>query len=113
MASYQEENNMTHGVAEPITEYGIPAAVSGIWKAIQALSPSNRQWLAEHLVEQSQEPTCMSKVVDDEELELLLSGLPTWDEMSHDETDELTKEDYHYAMRHTSRKAMKGIEKWL
>ncbi len=113
MASYQDENNMNHTVAEPVTEYGIPSALRGIWNAIQALSPSNKQWLAEHLVEYSQEPTCRSKAVADEELDLLLSGFPAWDEMSHAETDELTKEDYHYAMRHASRKAMKGIEKWL
>ncbi len=41
---------MPHGVAEPVTEYGIPVAVSDIWNAIQALSPSNRQWLADKLI---------------------------------------------------------------
>ena len=87
MASYQDENNTTHSVAETVTEYGIPAAVSSIWNAIQALSPSNKQWLRDKLVESDISTTPpMPCVFTDEEWEEELIASDLEGEATQEET---------------------------
>lgn len=39
-------------VGEQTANYGVPAAVLGVWQTIQGLSISNKRWLADRLVEQ-------------------------------------------------------------
>lgn len=53
-------------VGEDIASYDVPAAVSGIWKAIQTLSPANRHWISEHLIEQEEDQRI--DLISDEEL---------------------------------------------
>ena len=59
-----------------------------------------------------------SAEVSDEDLDEMLaeklSTLPSWDEVHHTNAmDNLTKDDYTYAMKEGRHKPMKGIEKWL
>lgn len=111
---YQVQNEQgTLNVAEGVADYGlqVPDALLGIWQMVQGLSVSHRQWLVEHLIVPTSNTS--SKIISDEELDYKLSGLPSWNDSSRVDLDILTKEDYIFAMRHSSRKAMKGIEKWL
>lgn len=55
---------------------------------------------------------CPSKGKTDAELEKALEGLPSWDEVSHQDTN-ISLDEYKYMIRTRSRKPMKGIGKWL
>lgn len=52
-----------------------------------------------------------SAVEEYDELDDLLKDLPSYQE--NHAMDQITKDDYEYAIRKMQRKPMKGIEKWL
>lgn len=87
MANYQDKKNTAHNVAEPVAEYGIPVAVRDIWHAIQALSPSNKRWLADKLIEPSiSTASTMPCVFTDEEWEEELLASELEGEATQEET---------------------------
>lgn len=84
------------------------------------LSTRNKTWLAEKLLDsnvpgrsEQEQSLSGSRILSDEELTERLSMLPSYDDSDHNSMDVLSKADYQQALRYSTRKAMKGIEKWL
>lgn len=88
----------------------VQMSLDSVWTMLHTLDARSKMWLRDRL---DQEIEATGTLRSDQALEALLTGLPAYDEVEHDDLSRLTREDYQGAIRRMARKPMKGIEKWL